>query len=69
LGTEATSCRDGATKRAWYVAEQRLRNKTDRTYEARMDFSLRELEASSGGIATAPDTDVRSLLLQAARTP
>ncbi len=69
LGTEAASCRDGATKRAWYVAEQRLRNQTDRTYEARMDFSLRELGAGSGGIATAPDTDVRSLLLQVARTP
>jgi hypothetical protein len=45
IGAEAASCRDGAVKRAWYEAEQRLRNQVDRTYETQMDFSLRELEA------------------------
>jgi hypothetical protein len=68
-GTEAATCRDGAAKRAWYAAEQRLRNQTDRTYEARMDFSLRELEAGAGGVAAPPDTDVRSFLIQAMRGP
>lgn len=65
-GAEAATCRDGAVKRAWYAAEQRLRNQIDRTYEARMDFSLRELESGEGGVATPPDTDLRALLR---RTP
>jgi hypothetical protein len=68
-GAEAASCRDSTSKRAWYAAQQHLRNQTDRTYEARMGFTLRELEAGSGGVAAAPDTDVRGLLLQAMRTP
>lgn len=65
VGAEAESCRDGALKRAWYVAEQRLRNQLDRTYEARMDFSLRELQAGAGGLAAPPDTDTRGFLLSA----
>ena len=40
-------------KRRWYDAQQRLRNQLDRSYEARMDFSLRELEAGRGGVAAA----------------
>jgi hypothetical protein len=62
-GAELASCRDGAVKRRWYDAEQRLRNQIDRTYEARMDFNLRELEAGSGGVAAPPDTDTRGYLL------
>jgi hypothetical protein len=64
-GAELASCRDGALKRRWYAAEQGLRNQIDRTYEARMDFPLEELE--SGGPGTGPtqppDTDARGLLL------
>ena len=62
-GGELASCRDGGSKRAWYEAEQRLRNQTDRTYEARMDFSLDDLQAGRGGVAEAPDTDARRYLL------
>jgi len=62
-GDEAATCRDGALKRRWHAAEQRLRNQIDRTYEARMDFSLAELEAGRGGAASAPDTDTRAFLL------
>jgi hypothetical protein len=65
VGAEARSCRDGESKRAWYAAEQRLRNQIDRTYEARMDFTLRELEAGQGGVAAPPDTDARAYLLAA----
>ena len=37
--------RDAADKRAWYEAEQRLRNQPDRTYDVRMGFSLADLRA------------------------
>lgn len=54
-------------KRRWYDAQQRLRNQLDRSYEARMDFPLRELEAGRGGVAAAavaapPDTDSATFL-------
>jgi hypothetical protein len=62
-GAEAASCRDGAVKRAWYAAEQRLRNQIDRTYDAAMGFSLRELQQGEGGVAAPPDTDTRGYLL------
>jgi hypothetical protein len=66
-GPEAATCRDGALKQAWYEAEQRLRNQIDRAYEARMDFSLRELQAGAGGAAAPPDTDARGYLLAVLR--
>jgi hypothetical protein len=62
-GAELATCRDGAVKRRWYDAEQRLRNQIERTYEARMDFSLGELESGQGGIAAPPDTDARGYLI------
>ena len=62
-GAELATCRDGSVKRRWYDAEQRLRNQIERTYDARMDFSLGELESGQGGTAAAPETDVRSYLL------
>ncbi len=62
-GGEAATCRDGALKRRWYAAEQRLRNQIDRTYEARMDFALSDLEAGQGGLPVPPDTDARGFLL------
>lgn len=62
---ELATCRDGRVKRAWYAAEQRLRNQIDRTYDARMDFSLDELEDGAGGVDRPPDTDTRAFLVEA----
>ena len=61
---ELSTCRDGAIKQAWYGAEQRLRNQLDRTYEARMDFTLDALKAPGDGkgVDKAPDTDVLAFL-------
>ncbi|MEI9993390.1 MAG: hypothetical protein WDM91_02250 [Rhizomicrobium sp.] len=61
---ELATCSDGAAKRAWYAAEQKLRNQLDRTYEARMDFSLAELTAPGDGrgVDEPPDTDVLAFL-------
>jgi hypothetical protein len=55
------ACADGADKQAWYAAEQGLRNQLERTYDARMDFTLDELKARP--VPPAPDTDVRAYLL------
>jgi formylglycine-generating enzyme required for sulfatase activity len=62
---ELSSCRDGDVKRAWYMAEQNLRNQIDRTYDARMDFSLADLQTSGPGkgVPTPPDTDARAFLI------
>ena len=66
---ELSSCPDGATKQAWYLAEQSLRNQIDRTYEARMDWSLAELQAGGIGVAMAPDTDARTFLIAQKEKP
>ena len=68
-GSKLASCPDTETKRRWYDAEQGLRNQIDRTYEARMDFSLRELEAGApgSGPASPPDIDTLRWLQTAAR--
>jgi formylglycine-generating enzyme required for sulfatase activity len=62
---ELSSCPDGEIKRAWYDAEQNLRNQIDRTYDARMDFSLDELRTPGPGkgVPTPPDTDARNYLV------
>jgi hypothetical protein len=64
-GDELSTCRDGSGKRAWYAAEQNLRNQIDRTYEARMDWSLAQLQSGGPGIGLSqpPDTDTRAYLL------
>ncbi len=61
---ELATCRDGAAKRAWYAAEQGLRNQLERTYDVPMGFSLAELNAHvpGSGVAVPPDTDVRTYL-------
>ena len=61
---ELSSCSDGDEKRAWYEAEQRLRNQTDRTYQTRMGFSLRQLQTGvpGSGISKPPDINLEDLL-------
>jgi hypothetical protein len=61
---ELATCRDNATKAAWYQAQRGLRNQIERTYEARMDFTLEELKVPGPGrgVVLPPDIDVRGLL-------
>ncbi len=61
---ELGSCADGAVKRAWYAAEQNLRNQLERAYDVEMGFSLSELNAHvpGSGVTAPPDTDVRTYL-------
>ena len=61
-GAEGATCHDGPLKRRWYEAEARLRNQLDRSYEARMDFTLGELEEGRGGVSSPPDTDTAAFL-------
>lgn len=63
-GEEIASCPDNQLKQAWYVAQKRLRNQTERTYDARMDFALGDLQAKAPGSGwdAGPDTDVLALL-------
>ncbi|MGQ0742495.1 MAG: hypothetical protein ACT4OG_09440 [Alphaproteobacteria bacterium] len=63
---ELRTCKDNSEKRAWYAAEQNLRNQIERTYEARMDHGLVELAAPGGegkGVSSPPGVDVRAFLL------
>src|SRR5690606_25990347 len=57
---ELGTCPDGAAKRAWYDAQQRLRNQTERAYDVRMGFTLSELKAAvpRSGRDVPPETDV-----------
>jgi formylglycine-generating enzyme required for sulfatase activity len=63
--SELSTCRDDSVKQAWYSAEQNLRNQIDRTYDARMDYTLPDLQTPGPGkgVANPPDVDVRSFLL------
>jgi len=65
---ELATCPDDGVKRQWYEAEQRLRNQTERTYDARMGFSLGELQARAphSGQDMPPDIDTLALLRGAA---
>ena len=60
---EAATCRDNMVKRRWYDAQQKLRNQLDRSYEAKMDFTLAELEEGRGGVPAPPDIDARAYLM------
>lgn len=66
---ELSTCPDSTLKTAWYEAEQNLRNQIERTYDARMDFSLAELKTPGPGkgVATPPDIDVRAFLVKQAQ--
>jgi hypothetical protein len=61
---ELASCPDDRTKRRWYEAQQRLRNQIDRTYDARMDFTVGELEGGpkGSGADAPPDIDVKGVI-------
>ncbi|MBL9097478.1 MAG: hypothetical protein JNK07_11175 [Alphaproteobacteria bacterium] len=58
---ELASCSNTPAKNRWYEAMQRLRNQIDRTYETRMDFTVRDLEAKVPGSGSdiAPDVDTK----------
>ncbi|HEY0281027.1 MAG TPA: hypothetical protein VGC27_00180 [Rhizomicrobium sp.] len=68
-GEEFAPCPDTTLKTAWYEAERNLRNQIDRTYDARMDFTLAELKTPGPGkgVPAPPDTDVRAYLLSRLR--
>ena len=57
---ELSSCRDDATKQAWWRQERWLRYQYERTYDSRMDYSLSELNGPKpgAGIANPPDADI-----------
>ena len=61
---ELSSCRDGADKRAWYHAQQNLRNQIERRYDVAMGFSVSELRLGGPGSGepAAPDVSVLGLL-------
>jgi len=61
---ELSTCQDGETKRAWYDAQQRLRNQIDRDYTAQHGFTLADLQAKvpDSGVDEAPDVDLRGYL-------
>lgn len=63
-GQELASCQDGSNKKQWYEREMWLRNQIERTYDARMDYSLDQLTGPrpGAGVATAPDVDVITLI-------
>ena len=64
---ELATCRDDATKQAWYVAQGRLRNQLVRTYGAPMGWSLPELFDPKRDIGhdDPPDIDVTAVLKSA----
>jgi hypothetical protein len=63
-GEELSSCRDNDNKRQWYAREKWIRNQIERTYDAKMDYSLDELTGPKpgAGVATPPDVDILKLL-------
>lgn len=60
--SELSSCQDDQAKRAWFNAEQSLRNTIERNYDLRMDKSLAELPNSDLGISTAADLNLKKVL-------
>jgi hypothetical protein len=61
---ELAACADSRDKRAWYAAEQNLRNQLDRAYDVTMNFTLADLNAHvpGSGVPVPPDIDVRAYL-------
>jgi hypothetical protein len=63
-GDERKSCTDGRAKLAWYPAEQRLRNQSDRTYDLQMGFNIAELNnhVKGTGIDQPAPVDIKALI-------
>ncbi|MDG0817854.1 hypothetical protein [Bdellovibrio svalbardensis] len=61
---EIASCPDNENKKAWYSQERWLRYQYERRYDARMDFSLEELNGPKpgAGIAAPPNVDIVKFL-------
>lgn len=61
---ELLTCPDDRRKQHWYVAEQRLRNQLDRTYDVVMGFSLGDLmrKVRGSGVDAPPDVDAWTVL-------
>ncbi len=74
-GYELSTCKETANKRAWYEAEQYLRNQVSRTYDVKMNFRLDQLkppaeatpEAGGIGQQEAPDIHIKKYLLGVAK--
>lgn len=69
---ELATCANTPAKNRWYAALQRLRQQVDRTYDARMDFTVKELEmrVPGSGSDTSPDVDVKKVIdMMGYRTP
>ncbi|PWU15255.1 MAG: hypothetical protein C5B49_12085 [Bdellovibrio sp.] len=56
------TCQDDRFKQQWYIAEQGLRNQTERTYDVRMDYDVVGT-AKELGVAHAPDVDLWGYLV------
>jgi len=65
---ELASCAEHAHKRAWYDAEQRLRNQISRTYDTRMGFTLEQLQqrVTGSGVDRPPEIGILDLLQEPA---
>lgn len=65
-GQELASCPDSKNKMDWYVAQARLRNQIERTYEVRMDFTISELMAkkAGSGVDNPPKVSLKAYLQQ-----
>lgn len=61
-GQELSTCSDDQNKRAWYSAEQSLRNTIERNYDLRMDKTLSELPKSGLGVANPVDLSIKRTL-------
>lgn len=61
-GNELASCKDNADKKAWYSAEQSLRNSIDRNYDIRMDKTASELTGAGLGAASSENISIKKFL-------
>lgn len=62
---ELKSCKDNTTKLEWHKALKWLRYQTDRKYDARMDYTAKELIQAplpNVGVQNPPDIDIIKLL-------
>ncbi|MFZ4806992.1 MAG: hypothetical protein ACOYLQ_07020 [Hyphomicrobiaceae bacterium] len=62
---ELASCPDDAVKRAWYVAQDRLRNQVTRTYGEPMGWTLAQMQNGNLdiGIKDVPVVEAHSILM------